>query len=344
MARFRVVVTDFDYPNLDDEHAVLDPLGADIVEHQAGTEAELIEACRGADAVMCEYAPLTEPVLASMKGVRGVVRWGVGVDNIDVAAATRHAVQVCNVPDFGVDDISDHAIALTLAAVRKIVPMANAVQAGQWDVSAFKPIFPLRGSTLGVIGMGRTGSQVARKAQAFGMRVVAYQPNRAAQFFAERNATPLALDELLSTSDVVSVHASLKPETRHLLGERELGLMKPTAILVNTARGGLIDSAALARALREGRIAGAALDVLEREPAAPDDPLLGAPNCLITPHAAYYSEASFHALKRMAADEVARLLLGQPPRSPVNDVWQRAQTESPPRHEDTKTPRRGRRA
>lgn len=318
--RFRVVVTDYDYPSLDDERAVLDPIGADLVPNQVRTESDLIAACRGADVLLNQYAQLTPAVIDSLDRCRAIVRYGVGVDTIDVPAATRRGIWVCNVPDYGIDEVSDHAVTMLLAAARKLVPLVNAVQAGQWDVNQVKPIARLRGRALGLIGLGRIGSAVARKARPFGLRLIAHDPNRRPEQFAELDVAPVGLDELLTEADYVSIHCPLSEQTRHLIGERELGLMKPSALLINTARGGIVDGAALARALREGGIAGAALDVVEHEPIPPEDPLLGLPNCLITPHAAWYSEEASRALKTMAAEEVARILIGQPPRCPVNSI------------------------
>ena len=318
--RFRVVVTDYDYVSFDEERAVLGPTGAELVLEHARTEEELIAACRGADALLVQYGRMTARVIDSLDRCRGIVRYGVGVDQVDIPAATRRGIWVCNVPDYGTDEVSDHAVTLILAGARKLVPMANAVQAGHWDVNQFKPIFRLRGRTLGVIGLGRIGSMVAAKAQGFGIRVIACDPYRSAAYFAERRVEGVDLDTLLAEADFVSVNAPLTDETRHLIGERELRLMKPTALVVNTARGGLVDGAALARALRDGRIAGAALDVAEQEPIPPDDPLRGLDHCLLTPHAAWYSEEASRALKAMAAEEVARILQGQPPRCPLNDV------------------------
>jgi D-3-phosphoglycerate dehydrogenase / 2-oxoglutarate reductase len=320
MKRFRVVVTDYDYPSLDEERAVLEATGAELDPHQARTEAELVAICRDADVVLTQYAPLTARVIDALDRCRGIVRYGVGVDTVDIPAATRRGIWVCNVPDYGVDEVSDHAVTLLLALARKLIPMAEAVQAGRWDVNEFKPIRRLRGRTLGLIGLGRIGSAVARKARPFGLRVIAADPYRPAEYFAERHVEAVGLDDLLAAGDYVSVHAPLTEETHHLIGERELGLMKPTAFLINTARGGVVDGRAVAGALREGRIAGAGLDVVEREPIAPDDPLLGLPNCIITPHAAWHSDEAFRALKTLAAEEAARLLLGQPPRCPVNEV------------------------
>ena len=317
--RFRVVVTDYDYVSFDEERAVLDPIGAELELHHARTEQELSAAGRGADALLVQYGRITARVVDSLDRCRGIVRYGVGVDSIDIPAATRRGIWVCNVPDYGTDEVSDHAVTLLLAGARKLVPMANAVQAGRWDVNPFKPVGRLRGRTLGVIGLGRIGSMVAAKAAPIGIRVIAHDPYRSEPYFAERGVEPVGLDELLAAADFVSVNAPLTDQTRHLIGERELGLMKPNALLVNTARGGLVDGAAPARALREGRLAWAALDVVEREPIPPDDPLLGLDNCQITPHAAWYSEEASRSLKTMAAEEVARILLSQPPRCPVNE-------------------------
>jgi len=318
--RFRVVVTDADYPHLDEERAVLEPIGAELVREQALAEDDLIRVCRGADVLLNQYAKLTERVIDSLVGCKGIVRYGVGFDVVDMPAATRRGIVVCNVPDYGTDEVSDHAITLLLAAARRLVPMANGVQRGTWTVDPYKPIGRLRGRTLGIVGLGRIGALAARKAQGFGLRVVAHDPYRSPAYFAELGVEPMGLDELLRVSDYVSIHAPLSDETRHLIDADRLAVMKPTTFLVNTARGGLVDGDALAEALRAGRIAGAALDVTEAEPIPRDSPLLGLENCIITPHAAWYSEEGAQALQRLAAEEVARILLGQPPRCPVNEV------------------------
>jgi D-3-phosphoglycerate dehydrogenase len=318
--RYRVVIADYDYPSLDEERAVLDAIGAELVPHHARTEVELIAACRGADAVLCQYARMTGAVIASLDRCRAIVRYGVGVDTIDIPAATEHGMWVCNVPDYGVDEVSDHAMTLLLAAARKLVPMANAVQGGEWDVTLYKPIGRLRGRTLGLIGLGRIGSAVASKARGFGLNVIAHDPHRPSEYFAERNVTGVELDDLLARADFVSIHAPLTEETKHVIDRRALVTMKPSSYLINTARGGLVDGAALAGALRDGQIAGAGIDVLECEPIPADDPLLGLPNCIVTPHAAWYSEEAFRDLKTKAAEEAARVVQGERPRCPVNEL------------------------
>jgi D-3-phosphoglycerate dehydrogenase len=318
--RFRAVITDADYPDVAQERTILEAIGAELIRENARAEDDLIRVLQGADVVLNQYARLTGRVLDSLDRCKGVVRYGVGYDGVDLETATRRGIVVCNVPDYGIDEVSDHAITLLLAVARKLVLLAENVQRGVWDVQLAKPVGRLRGRTLGIIGLGRIGTLTARKAQAFGIQVIAYDPYRPMHEFAERNVGKVRLDELLQTSDYVSIHAPLSDETHHLIGERELTLMRPSALLVNTARGGLVDTLALAQALRAEQIAGAAIDVTETEPIPRDHPLLGLANCLITPHAAWYSDESSAALQRLAAEEAARILLGQPARCPVNRV------------------------
>jgi D-3-phosphoglycerate dehydrogenase len=319
-ARFRAVITDADYPDVPQERAILQAAGADLVWENLRTEEALIPGLAGADVILTQYAPLTVRVIETLERCRGIVRYGVGFETVDLDAASRRGIYVCNVPDYGTDEVSDHAITLLLTLARKIIPLAQGVQNGVWSLEHIKPVGRLRGRTLGIIGLGRIGAMTAAKAQAFGIRVIAHDPLRPMHYFAERNVGRAELDDLLRESDYVSVHAPLNEETRHLIGERTLGLMKPSAFLVNTARGGLVDGAALARALRAGQIAGAAIDVTETEPIPRDSPLLGLENCIVTPHAAWYSDESSAALQRLAAEEAVRLLRGEPPRCPVNRV------------------------
>ena len=316
--RYRAVITDADYPDVAQERAILEAAGIALTRENLTAEDDLIRALAGADVILNQFSQLTARVIESLDRCKGIVRYGVGVDNVDVAAATRRGIVVCNVPDYGTDEVSDHAITLLLAAARKLVTLAQGVQDGVWSVEAAKPVGRLRGRTLGIVGLGRIGAMTAAKAQAFGIRVVAYDPIRPMHYFAERNVGRASLDELLQTADYVSIHAPLTAETRHTIDARALGLMKPTAFLVNTARGGLVDGLALADALRSGQIAGAAIDVTEVEPIPRDHPLLGLPNCILTPHAAWYSDESAAALQRLAGEEAARLALGQSPRCPVN--------------------------
>ena len=316
--RYRAVITDADYPDVAQERAILEAAGCELIREHLTSEDDLILALAGADVVLNQFSQVTARVIDALDRCRGIVRYGVGFDTVDVEAATRRGIYVCNVPDYGADEVSDHAFTLLLAIARKLIVAARGVQEGVWSVEPIKPVGRLRGRTLGIIGLGRIGEMTAAKAQAFGIRVIAYDPLRPMHYFAERNVGRATLDELLQTSDYISIHAPLSGETRHLIDERALSLMKPTAFLVNTARGGLVDGAALARALRSGQIAGAAIDVTEQEPIPRDSPLLGLDNCIITPHAAWYSDESSAALQRLAGEEAARLVLGEAPRCPVN--------------------------
>jgi D-3-phosphoglycerate dehydrogenase len=247
------------------------------------------------------------------------VRYGVGVDTVDLSAATARGVMVANVPDYCIEEVSDHAIAMLLSLWRGVTAYDRAVRGGTWSTTARPPMPRLAGRVLGVIGVGRIGAQTARKAAGLGMRVVGYDP------YLTNLPTGVAgvtLDELLRQADAVTLHLPLTAESRHLIGVAALRKMKPTALLVNTARGGIVDTAALVRALRDGWIAGAALDTLEQEPVPSDSPLLSLPNVILNPHAGWYSDQSVPELKRKTAETAIAVLRGQRPASVVNpDVF-----------------------
>lgn len=312
----RVFVTDWDYPDLQLEEAVMARAGLELVAVQCRSEDEVIGRCAGADGLLNQYAPLTRRVLMSLPRCRVVGRYGVGVDNVDVSAASERGVAVCNVPDYGVEEVSDHAVALLMGLARGTTRLDRAVRAGRWDFSLARPLYRMRGKTLGVVGLGRIGQATARKAAGLGLRVIGYdvEDNASVPGLAER----VSFETLLREADFVSVHVPLSPATRHLFNEHSLRRMKPTAVLVNTARGGVVDTEALVEALREGRLAGAALDVLEEEPIRPDHPLLSLETCILTPHAAWYSEDALVELKTKAAEEVAAVLTGNAPRYCLN--------------------------
>ena len=261
---------------------------------------------------------MTARVIAELKRCRVIARYGIGVDNVDLAAATRAGIVVTNVPDYCVDEVSDHGLALFLALARRVVAADQAVKSGAWDVVAHKGIQRLRGQTLGLLGFGKIARALAVKAQALGMQVLAFDPFVDAETMARLKVRGADMDTLLTESDAVSVHVPLSPETRGIIGERALARMKPTAFLINTSRGGLVDEQALAAALMAGRLAGAALDVVEKEPPPPDHPLRKAPNVILTPHLAFYSREAVVELQTKVAEEAARALRGEPPRSPVN--------------------------
>jgi len=315
---FIVAVTDSVFPSQDPEHRVLDPLGIELRVGQCRSEDELIALAKDADAILNCYAKMTARVIGELKRCRVIARYGIGVDNVDLAAATRVGIVVTNVPDYCVDEVSDHGLALLLAMARRVVAADHAVKGGAWDVVAHKGIRRLRGQALGLLGFGKIARALAAKAQALGMQVLAVDPFVEAETMTRLKVRATDMDTLLAESDAVSVHVPLSAETRGIIGERALARMNPTAFLINTSRGGLVDEGALAAALAAGRLAGAALDVVEKEPPPPDHPLRKAPNIILTPHLAFYSQEAVVELQTKVAEEAARAFRGEPPRSPVN--------------------------
>jgi D-3-phosphoglycerate dehydrogenase len=318
--KFVVAVTDYVFPSLEPEQRVLAPLGVELRPRQCKSEDEIIELTEGADAVLNCYAKMTARVIEKLGRCKIIARYGIGVDNVDLVAATRAGIVVTNVPDYCIDEVSDHALALLLALARRIVVADAAVKAGAWDVVAHAGIRRLRGQTLGLVGFGKIAIAVAAKAQAFGLRVLACDPFVGSEAMARHGVQAVDFNRLLAESDAVSIHMPLSPDTRNLIGARELTRMKSSAFLINTSRGGIVDEQALAAALKENRLGGAALDVLAVEPPPPDHPLRKLPNVILTPHLAFYSRESVIELQTKAAEEVARALKGEPPRSPVNRV------------------------
>jgi D-3-phosphoglycerate dehydrogenase / 2-oxoglutarate reductase len=311
-----VVITDCDHGGVDPERAVLDGHDVELRVLDCRTPEEVAAQAGDADALINQYVPITGEVLDALPRCRLVVRYGVGVDNVDVEAATGRGVWVANVPDYGRDEVADHTLALALSLLRGVVVLDRSVRDRAWDLEAARPLRRLSTLTWGVVGCGAIGRGVAGRAAGLGMRVLGHDlPGVRSEAPIER----VALEELLEGADVVSLHAALTPESHHLIGAGALARMRPTAFLVNTARGGLVDAAALLDALEAGELAGAALDVLEGEP--PDElgwRLARHPRVVATPHAAWYSEEAFHTLKSEVAREALRVLEGGEPRSPVN--------------------------
>ena len=314
-----VAVTDHVFPDLEQERAMLAEAGHELwFEGNATTREQVAEAVRGADAVLNCYTPIPADVTRSLQGCRIIARYGIGLDTIDLEAATETGIVVTNVPDYCIDEVSDHALALALALARGVVRLDRSVHTGSWSPMDAAPLHRLRGRALGLVGFGRIARALAAKASAIGFRVLAFDPYLSAEAIAEAGAEPCDLPTLLAGSDVVSLHAPLTPETRHLIGADELAQMREGALLVNTSRGPLIDLDALRSALGSGRIGGAALDVLENEPPAPDDPLLDRDDVILTPHAAFYSEESMAELQRKATEQVIEALAGRVPPYAVN--------------------------
>jgi len=284
-----------------------------------GTEDEMIARTRDADALVTSSSPVTRGVMGALEGLKVVARTGVGYDVIDVRAATELGVVVVNIPDIWVREVANHALALLLAWNRKIITLDRQVHAGVWSAGVpGERTGALHGETVGIVGLGNIGSAFARRVAAFETTVIAHDPYVDDARFAALGVERVSLEALAERADYVSVHTLLNEETRHLIGEAFFRRMKPTAILINTSRGPVVDEAALAKALAEKRLAGAALDVWEQEPIAADNPLLRMDNVIATPHAAYFSTAAVAQVPRRCGEELARALTGRRPLNVVN--------------------------
>ena len=324
MTGAKVVIADYDYGDVDIERAIVEGAGFDLLAAQCKTEDEVIDVAHDAAAVIAQYATISARVIAELAECRVIARYGTGVDIVDVDAATRHDILVTNVPnDWCENEVADHAMALLLAVARKVTVYDRATRGGTWRWQSGAPIHRLRGSVLGLLSFGAIARAIAVRAGGFGMRIIAHDPFLPAEEIAAAGAEEVSFDELVAASDCLVIQAPLTPQTHHLFDEVQLRRMKPSAILINTARGPIVDDRALHRALSEGWIAGAGLDDIEEEPAKvrhwrADNPLFSLDNVVITPHAAYYSEESIGTVRRFAAEEVVRVLTRQPPLSPVN--------------------------
>lgn len=317
-AMWKVLVTDYAWASLDIERRILAAAGAELVVAETGVEDELIRLAAPVDAILTNWKRVTPAVLDAAPRCRIVARYGVGLDNIAVEHATHLGMLVTNVPDFCLEEVSDHAMALLLACARKIVTFARATHEGEWDLQAGRPLPRVRGQTLGLIGYGNIARTLVPKARGFGLEIIAYTPRLAADALAPFGRATNDLDLLLRESDYVVILVPLTAETSGLIDARALRQMKPGAFLINVSRGAVIDEQALYRALTEGWIAGAALDVLTQEPASAGNPLVSLSNIIVTPHAAFYSESAIAELQQKAATQVARVLRGETPSNVVN--------------------------
>ena len=316
--RKRVVVVDGGYESYDIEQRVLAPLDADvIVDPCHGDPARLKAATGEADAVLVRDSPIDAETIACMRRCRIIVRYGIGVDNVDLLAAQQRGIFVANVPDYGAEEVSDHALTLLMSVARRSVTRDHAVRGGAWNVSPGEKMYRIAGRALGLVGYGRIARALERKMRGMGVvRALVYDPLLEPSAFADVESVDL--NSLCQQSDFISLHAPFTRDTSHIINSTRIALMKPTAILVNTARGGLIDETALIEALRSKRIFGAGIDVFEHEPPCPDHPLFALDNVVLSDLTAWYSEESAAELQTKAAEEVARVLQGEPPRHWVN--------------------------
>jgi D-3-phosphoglycerate dehydrogenase len=314
MPKFRALYTDFPWADAEIERAILAEADCELIESPDNKEPTLAGLAPGMDVILTCWAPTKAAVIDAADRCRHIARTGIGLDNIDVERATARGMLVTNVPDYCLVEVAEHTIALLLALGRKVTHYHAATKAGKYDLVAGLPIERLEGKTLGLVGVGQIGSLVAAKAAAIGLRVLA--TNRSRQTPA--NVTWRPLDELLAESDFVSLHAPLSPETRQLINPTTLARMKPSAYLINTSRGGLVDHAALAAALGAGRLAGAALDVQDPEPPNLAQPPWNDPRVIVTPHVAFYSTEATLDLRNRVARQVVAYLRGERPENVVN--------------------------
>jgi D-3-phosphoglycerate dehydrogenase len=315
MPHFRVLLTDYAWPDLDIERAILAEYEAELIVAPDRDLSTLIDVAGDVDAILTNWSDVPAELIDAASRCRIIARLGIGLDNIDVRHATARGIPVTNVPDYCLTEVAEHTLALLLALARKIGVFHAQTKAGRYDLAAGLPLRRIEGRTLGIIGLGRTGRRVAEKAQALGLRVIAYSRSHPKP---PPGVAWADLNQVLSDSDYLSLHVPLTGDTRHMIGAPQLARMKPTAFLINTARGGLIDQAALAAALCDNRLAGAALDVQDQEPPDLSHPPYNDPRVIVTPHAAFYSNESVDELRRRASRQVGVRLSGGRPENVVN--------------------------
>lgn len=314
----KVIITDCDHENIDIEKKVFLDAGIEVELKNAITEEEVIEQCKGADVFIVQYAQITEKVMKAIPELKYVVRYGVGVDTVDVEAATRHEVQVGNIPDYGMNEVADHAIALLLTLKRKIIQMNNFTKSEKWDYTKSIPINRFTEETVGVVGLGRIGICFAKRANALGFKVIGYDP-----YFKQTEETsfitPVNFEELVEKSDAISIHCPADGN-QNLFNAEIFKKMKKNAVIINVSRGGIINEDDLNEALETGEIAGAGIDCMKKEPMPFDAPLFKHENLIVTPHMAWYSEEAALELKRKVAEESVRFIRGEMIHYPVNHL------------------------
>ncbi len=314
----KIVITDSDFPANDYESVTAERIGARLFVGQCRTQQEVIQMCKDADGILVQYAPLGRQVIDSLRCCKGIVRYGIGLDNIDLEAATAKRIMVANVPDYCQHEVAEHTLALIFALRRKLLWANHHARAGRTGPRTVQPIFRLCGETLGLFGFGRIAQTLAQKVRSLGLLCIAHDPYVSPEPFQELAVRPVSREELFGDADIVSIHTPLTEETRRVVSEDCLRRMKPTALLINTARGQVIDEAALVGALRQRRIAGAGLDVYWDDPLPPDHPFVSMDNIILTGHIAFYSEQSLYESQQKAMDQLIEILQGRVPKYWVN--------------------------
>lgn len=320
MNKEKVVLTDYLFKTIDPIRKVFENTNIEFVACQTKDEKELLEITKDADGVLTQYAPITREVIKNMTKCQLIVRIAVGVDTVDLKAASECGIYVANVPDYGIDDVADHTILLMLAAAKKLWLMANSVKNGIWDVNLANPVYRIKNKTLSLLGFGKIARNVANKAKSFGMRVIACDQYLNDECFVQHGVERVNFDTLIRQADFLSLHLPLKDSTKHIINLSTFKNMKKTAYIINTARGLIIDEQALIEALQDGLICGAALDVLAVEKGNKAHPFNSMDNVIVTPHSSWYSEEGELALLTLPAEEMVRVLSGEKPRNPVNII------------------------
>jgi D-3-phosphoglycerate dehydrogenase len=318
----KVAITDYTFPTLEIEEGILRPAGHEIVAWKEKRSAgELPQLVADADAVITQFAPVNADVIGSMTRAKVIVRYGIGVDNVDLDAARERGIPVCNVPEFCTDEVADQTLAFLLATTRQVFPNANLIREGKWGLATpIDRMRALRELTVGVVGFGKIGREVAARLRAFKCKVVVFDPAVATADVERAGCTPVPLDELLKQSDVVTLHCPSMRETRNMINRQSLAATKPGVILINVARGDLVDSDALVEGLKTGHVAAAALDVFAPEPIPVDHPIRKMPNVILASHIASCSVPAARKLRETAANLAATALRGEPLPNIVNGV------------------------
>ncbi|HHZ92236.1 TPA: C-terminal binding protein [Candidatus Poribacteria bacterium] len=317
-SKHKILITDYAWATLEPEREVLSAIGAELIVAKTGTEIEFLKYAPDVDGILTNWAKVTTDVVKAAEKCRVIGRYGIGLDNIDVATATSLGMVVFNVPTYCLEEVSDHAMALVLAMARKIPRLNNEVKNRSWDRNIGPQMYRIRGQKLGIVGFGKIGKLIVPKAKGFGMEILAYSPSLTDKVAKTYGVKNVDFEELLTEADFITIHCPLVPETNNLIDADALSKMKSTAYLINTARGGIVNHDALFQALQENWIAGAGLDVLPEEPPADNFSLLDLDNVIITPHAAFWSEESINDLQISAAKGVLNVLTGNIPDAIVN--------------------------
>jgi D-3-phosphoglycerate dehydrogenase len=320
--RMKVAITDYTFDSLDVERAILEPMGCEVVGPYAKDQPDsLLVLVADADCVITQFAPVDARVIGSMGRARAIVRYGVGVDNVDLGAATARGIPVCNVPDYCIDEVADHTLGLMLALTRRIIAHRDRVRGGRWGSGApLESLHAMKSRTVGLVGFGRIGRAVAERLRAFRCMTIVLDPMVSDREIEQTGCLPVTFDQLLQTADILSLHCPSNSQTRRMIGRDALAKLKPGALFINVARGDLVDPVVMIDALQSGRIGGAGLDVWDPEPIEPESPLLTMDNVILTPHVASASVPAVAKLRASAAETAAKALRGEPLPHVVNGV------------------------